>query len=92
MSMAQSSGHSAAKIAEKAVEHVVAMTGRQSEGVTSVEPTDDGWCVGVEVVEARRIPDTADIIALYEARLDDRGKLLSYRRTARHFRGRVEGG
>jgi hypothetical protein len=90
--MAQTTGHSAAKIAQKAVDHVVAMTGRDSEGVTSIEPTDDGWCVGVEVVESRRIPDTADIIAGYEARVDERGNLLSYRRTGRHVRGRAEGG
>lgn len=92
MTVAQGSGQSAAKIARKAVEHVVAMTGRRSEGVTSVEPVDDGWCVGVEILESQRIPDTADILAVYEAHLDARGNLRSYRRTARHVRGRVEGG
>lgn len=78
------------EIARKAVEHVAEMTGRESEGVISLERTDDGWKVGVEVVESGRIPDTNDILAVYEAELDDEGNLLSYRRTARYYRGRFD--
>lgn len=78
------------EVARKAVGHVAEMTGRESEGVISLERTDDGWKVGVEVVESGRIPDTNDILAVYEAELDDEGNLLSYRRTARYYRGRFD--
>ncbi|MCO5967587.1 gas vesicle protein GvpO [Actinoallomurus soli] len=78
------------EVARTAVEHVVEMTGRESEGVIALERTDDGWKVGVEVVESGRIPDTNDILAVYEAELDDEGNLLSYRRTARYYRGRFD--
>ncbi|MEV5751635.1 gas vesicle protein [Actinoallomurus sp. NPDC052308] len=83
-------GLSPEEIARKAVEHVAEMTGRDSEGVIALERTDDGWKVGVEVVESGRIPDTNDILAVYEAELDDEGNLLSYRRTDRYFRGRFD--
>jgi Gas vesicle synthesis protein GvpO len=83
-------GLSPEKVAQKAVEHVVDLTGRDSEGVIGLERTDDGWKVGVEVVESRRIPDTSDILAVYEAELDNRGNLLSYRRTCRYYRGRFD--
>ncbi|GAA4614966.1 hypothetical protein GCM10023195_65630 [Actinoallomurus liliacearum] len=83
-------GLSPEEIARKAVEHVAEMTGRDSEGVIALERTDDGWRVGVEVVESGRIPDTNDILAVYEAELDDEGNLLSYRRTDRYFRGRFD--
>jgi Gas vesicle synthesis protein GvpO len=82
---------SPAKAARKAVQHVVEMTGRESEGVTAIERVEGGWRVGVEVVESRRIPDTADILAVYDAEVDDRGNLRSYRRTQRYVRGRFEG-
>lgn len=78
------------EVARRAVEHVAEMTGRESEGVIALERTDDGWKVGVEVVESGRIPDTNDILAVYEAELDDEGNLLSYRRTARYYRGRFD--
>ncbi|AWS40642.1 gas vesicle protein GvpO [Streptosporangium sp. 'caverna'] len=68
--------------------HIAALTGRQSEGVTQVQPAEDGWLVQVEVVEDRRVPSSGDILALYEAEMDMEGNLLSYRRLRRYRRGR----
>jgi hypothetical protein len=66
---------------------VAQMTGKELEGVTSLERLDDGtWRVGVEVVELPRIPDTTDILAVYRAELDEDGELLSYERTHRYRR------
>ncbi|WP_223838414.1 gas vesicle protein GvpO [Saccharopolyspora pogona] len=78
----------AAQVARLAVRQVHELTGRQPEGVTSLERSETGWVVGVEVVESRRVPDTADILAVYEAELDDDGDLVSYRRVDRYSRGR----
>jgi len=41
----------------------------------------------VEVVEVRRIPDTTDVLALYEVTVDDDGALEGYRRRRRYVRG-----
>jgi hypothetical protein len=61
--------------------------------MTSLVPTDDGgWMIEVEAVEARRIPSSSDILALYEVLLDADGELLSYRRTRRYLRGRTTDG
>ena len=48
-----------------------------------------GVPVGVEVVDTRRIPDTADILAEYLVQVDDGGQLVGYRRTRRYTRGRT---
>ncbi|WP_242903577.1 gas vesicle protein GvpO [Actinomadura terrae] len=81
----------ASKAAARAVEHVTAMTGRSAESVVGMERTDgDGWRVTVEVVETRRIPDSADILAVYETEVDADGELVAYRRVRRYPRGRVE--
>jgi len=55
----------------------------------AVERAEHGWRIGVEVVEAARIPDSADILAIYETELDGSGELVSYRRIRRYSRGRV---
>lgn len=78
----------ATEAAKLAVDHVTALTGRDSEGVTSLERTDDGWLVGVEVVESHRVPDSTDVLAVYEAAVDHSGELVSYRRVDRYARGR----
>lgn len=74
-------------VSRAAVEQVVEMTGRAPEGVTSVSRTDDGWQVDVEVVETHRIPDSADVLAIYRADLDADAELVSYRRVRRYPRG-----
>lgn len=79
---------SAGPAARAAVRQLAELTGRQPEGVTAVQPADDGWVVGVEVIEDRRIPSSADILAIYEALVTGDGDLVSYRRTRRYARGR----
>jgi hypothetical protein len=74
--------------AQLAPKYMTAVIDRQPRQITGVEPTDEGgWIVEAEVVEDRRIPSTADILALYEIELDADGELLAYRRTRRYMRG-----
>ncbi len=77
----------AATAGQAGLRHIAELTARETEGVTRVRPEGDGWLVGVEVVEDRRIPSSGDILALYEAELDADGELLSYQRLKRYRRG-----
>ncbi|WP_081682940.1 gas vesicle protein [Marmoricola sp. URHB0036] len=77
----------ASQVAAKAAGELLELTGKAVEGVTGLESTDDGWTVQVEVVEMRRIPDTTDVLALYEVSTDKQGSLLGYRRLRRYARG-----
>lgn len=88
----RSPGLSAAKAAEAGLRGIIELIGKQPEGVTAVERSEDGWRVGVEVLEDQRIPSSADVLAIYEAALDDDGTLTSYRRLRRYSRGRGDPG
>jgi hypothetical protein len=81
----------AAVAARRAAQHVADFTGRSPEGVVSIDRADDGWQVGIEVVETRRIPDTQDVLAIYEVRVDRAGDLLSFERLRRYARGQLDG-
>ncbi len=85
-------GTTAPEAAQAALRAIVELTGKKPEGVTAVEPTEDGWLVGVEVVEDQRVPSSSDILAIYEAELDPDGGLVSYRRGRRYPRGRGDNG
>ena len=78
----------AAKAGQAALRQITELTGKQPEGVTGVERGEDGWVVGVEVVEDRRVPSSSDILAIFEIELDMDGELMSYRRVRRYPRGR----
>src|SRR5215470_13685501 len=68
--------------------YIAEITHRRAVQTTAIESTDDnGWIVEVEVVEDRRIPPSADMLALYEIELDCDGELLAYQRTHRYMRG-----
>ncbi|GAA3772073.1 gas vesicle protein [Streptomyces phyllanthi] len=57
------------------------------EGVCAVRRTEQGWCVGVDVLEVPRIPDTTSLLATYEVELDESGRPAEYRRVCRYRRG-----
>lgn len=83
-------GSSPVTIARRACEDLAQLLGRAPESIVSLEETEDGWSVGVEVLEIRRVPDTADVMAEYEIDADEDGQLLGYRRVRRYARGQVE--
>ncbi|HVV19106.1 MAG TPA: gas vesicle protein GvpO [Pseudonocardiaceae bacterium] len=82
---------SAADAATAAVEQLTSLIAKQPMSVTSVEPAEKGWLVGIETVEERRVPATSDMLALYQVELDAAGRLRAYRRTQRYLRGRPNG-
>ena len=79
------------RIAAEAARQLVALTGKEPEGVVGLDRSDDGWKVEVEVLEVSRIPNTTDVLAMYEVEVDGKGSLQGYRRVRRYVRG-VPGG
>jgi hypothetical protein len=82
----------AGQAAQQGLRQAAQLTGRDPSGVTSVQPTEDGWRVGVELVEDHRIPASTDLLGLYEVDLDADGEVLSFRRVRRYQRGKGEVG
>lgn len=82
----------AARAGRYGLEQIAELTGREPEGVTGVEPADDGWLVTVEVLEDARIPSSSDLLSSYQAEIGCDGDLIAYRRTRRYARGRGDDG
>jgi hypothetical protein len=74
-------------------ETITDITDGEPVRITSAAPSDEGgWVIEVETVEDRRIPSSADILALYEVELDSNGQMLAYRRIRRYMRGHTDDG
>jgi len=82
------SAMTASEAAQAAMRQISQLTAKQPEGIIQVARTEDGWTVGIELVEDQRIPSSSDILATYETTIDADGELLSYRRVRRYARGR----
>lgn len=83
--------HSLAELGNRALEEVEALVGCPAEGVSSIHRTDEGWVAQVDVLELARVPETTDVLASYEVRIDDDGTIIGYRRTHRFLRSQVDG-
>ncbi|GAA4097799.1 gas vesicle protein GvpO [Nocardioides kongjuensis] len=83
----RSARQSGAQAAAHAVQQLVELTGREVEGVVGLKQDKAGWTVQVEVLEMRRIPNTTDVLALYEVDVDRSAEVVSYRRLDRYMRG-----
>ncbi len=58
--------------------------------MSSIKHTGDGWRVCLDVVELKRVPESTDVLGIYEVDLDDDGNLLTFERTARYHRAEAE--
>lgn len=62
------------------------------DGITTVEPADDGgWRAVFEVVERSAVPDTQDVIGRYELRLSEQGDVEEYALQQRFKRSEMQG-
>lgn len=69
------------KVIQKARSELNNLTGLEISSTVAAEKEGDGWLVIMEVIEKRSIPDSMDILARYETRLDADGNMLDFKRT-----------
>jgi hypothetical protein len=75
------------QVLERARAEFVKLGKKPADGVTGLSKTDGGWSVSLEALERKAIPDTMDVLGLYELRLDDKGNLLGLDRKKLRKRG-----
>lgn len=78
------------EIAERAKAQLADLTGYDIGTVSRMSRDEEGWHVSVDLIELHRVPDSTDMLAVYEALLDGEGNLLSYKRTRRYRRDQAE--
>jgi hypothetical protein len=77
---------SAKELVRSAVSELQGLIGRPIEAVTGIEKNGSEWTVTVEVVELQRIPNTTDVLGVYEVTMNKDGELTGTRRTRRFYR------
>lgn len=79
-----------AAIVDRARRELEQLLEREVESVSGFERADGRWCVTLEVVEVRRIPESTDVLGSYDVVLDDDQNLVSFGQTRRYRRSQVE--
>ena len=78
------------EIIKKAQEDFARLSKISIDGVIGLSKTEEGWVVLLEALERRAIPDTMDVLGMYEVRLDSEGNLLGFDRKKLRKRGETK--
>ena len=81
---------SAVSRVRKTREQFQELTGYDAESISGLAHIDNGWSVEVDVVELRRVPDTASLLATYRVTTDATGDVVGYERVRRYNRGQAD--
>ena len=67
-------------IMERAKRDLTEITNLKVSNVVEVFKYDTGWRLGIELIERKAIPDTQDLLGMYEVTLNDAGDIVTYER------------
>ena len=77
----------AARIAQS---EIAKLSKLELAGVRGLSRDDGQWCVTVELVEKKSIPDGLDLLGGYEVTIDEDGKVVNFERKTLRRRGSTE--
>ena len=78
------------ELIKKAEEDFASLSKLPVNAIIGIAKNNEEWAVSLEAVERRAIPDTMDVLGLYEVRLDNEGNLLGFDRKKLRKRGETE--
>ncbi len=74
-------------LVQNASRQISTFAGIAVERVVGITRRDDGWVLECEVVERQGIPNTMDMLGLYEVHIDVQGNVEQFRRRSSRLRG-----
>ena len=77
------------EITERAKEQIAQVTGFEPVAVVASFRDEEGWHVTMDMLEMTRIPESSDLLGVYEAVLDEEGNMVSFDRKMTHNRGDI---
>lgn len=80
-------GMEMAEVLERAKRQLGDSTGLKPVGIIRAFKDDEGWHVGVELLELARIPTATDVLGAYEVLLGEDGGMLRFERKRTRLRG-----
>jgi len=80
----------AEQIIKKAQEEFARVSKLPVNAVIGLSRIDEGWAISLEALERKAIPETMDVLGVYEVCVDIDGGLLRFERKRLRKRGETE--
>lgn len=78
------------EVGDKALQQIEHLIKKKAEGVVGMSKEGENWNIQLEVLERKAVPDTQDILGMYEMKLDTDLNVTEYRRVGLRRRGEMK--
>jgi len=78
------------EIQKKVLPEIKELLKKEPENISSIEKTNEGWTVQCEVLEKKSIPETYDLLKVFEFKLDKDGKVTEFKQLRKIRRGQLD--
>lgn len=75
------------EIKRKALPDIKELLKKEPESISSIEKNENGWTIHCETLERKAIPETYDLLNIYEFILDNNAKINSFKMLKKIRRG-----
>ena len=75
------------EIQKKALSEIKEALKKEPESILSIEKTKEGWTIQCDVLEKKSVPETFDLLKVFEFRLDGSGKITGFKQLHKVRRG-----
>lgn len=75
------------EVGDKALLQIESILKKKAQGIVSISREGENWNIQLEVLERRAIPDTQDILGIYDMKLDSDLDIMEYKRVGMRHRG-----
>lgn len=75
------------EIQKKIVPEIKELLKKEPENISLIEKNNEGWIVHCDVLEKKSVPETYDLLKIFEFRLDNNAKITGFKQLKKIRRG-----
>lgn len=76
-------------IQKKVLPRIKELLKKEPESISSVEKSGDGWVLNCEILEKKAVPETYDLLKVFEFKLNKEGAITGFKQLRKIRRGDV---
>lgn len=75
------------EIQKKVLPEIKELLKKEPENISLIEKNNEGWVVHCDVLEKKSVPETFDLLKIFEFRLDNNAKITGFKQLKKIRRG-----
>ncbi len=78
------------EVQKRAVPHITELLGKRPESISSIEKNNEGWSITCDILEKKSIPETYDLLKVFEFMVDKEGRVIRFKQLRKIRRGDLD--